>query len=407
MKIKNIIYTILTIFFCSTAVLSAQQVRSDNVVAKEVTQIEKEGRTKRAWEIGIGGSVFQFSRIDFTNFQKLDDGYQIDLQLRQNVFGGNLYLARELSPHFYIDLQGTAGITKQWVNGKNENKYIAMVGPGLQWRFGEYFGSQYIDPYARVGVNYMRKNFDLKYTGTEGNTPEELKWVLENIYNKHGVDRHSMIPISLGLGMNTWLNDRFGIGFQGDYLLMPYKDVANSVQGTVRLMWRMGGKSKKAAPVVQYIEREVIVTPPPVEVEKIVEVEVPIAAEICELFNNIYFDFDKATITDESHETLDKIANILKGDTSRRYLITGYTDAWGSEEYNMDLSRRRVGAVVEELEKRGVPDNMMKFRGVGKKVAYAPKEASVDIRRGDRKVGVEIISNMDYWNYIPKSDLDR
>ena len=127
---------------------------------------------------------------------------------------------------------------------------------------------------------------------------------------------------------------------------------------------------------------------------------------MCELFNNIYFDFDKATITRESHDVLDKIADILKDDTSRRYLVTGYTDAWGSDEYNMDLSRRRVGAVVQELENRGIPTNMMKYRGVGKKVAYAPTEAPVEVRRGDRKVGVEIISNMDYWNYIPKNDQD-
>ena len=128
---------------------------------------------------------------------------------------------------------------------------------------------------------------------------------------------------------------------------------------------------------------------------------------MCELFNNIYFDFDKATITPESHEVLDKIADILKGDTAKRYLVTGYTDAWGSAEYNMNLSRRRVSAVVQELENRGVPADMMKYRGVGKKVSYAPTEASVEVRRGDRKVGIEIITNMDYWNYIHRNDTDR
>ena len=399
MKRKYLIYSILFGFLCSTGILSAQAVYSDTV--------ETEEKTKRAWELGIGASVFQFSRVDFTNFSKLDNAYKMDLQLRHNVIGGNLYLARELNPHLYLDLQGTVGFTEQWMDGENKMKTLFMVGPGIQWRFGEYFGSKYIDPYLRVGVSYMKKNFDMNYTGVEGNLPEEMEWILENMKNKHGVDRHESFPISLGLGMNTWLNDRFGIGLQGDYLLMPYKDVANSMQGTVRLMWRIGGKSKKAQPVTHYVDREVIVQAAPIEVERIVEVEVPVAAEICELFNNIYFDFDKATITRESHDVLDKIADILKDDTSRRYLVTGYTDAWGSDEYNMDLSRRRVGAVVQELENRGVPTNMMKYRGVGKKVSYAPIEASLEVRRGDRKVGVEIISNMDYWNYIPKSDYDQ
>lgn len=399
MNRKYILYSILIGFLCSTGILSAQNVPSDTVVTEE--------KTKRAWELGIGASVFQFSRVDFTNFQKLGDKYKMDLQLRHNVIGGNLYVARELNRHFYLDLQGTVGITEQWVDGKDRIKTLFMVGPGLQWRFGEYFGSKHIDPYARVGVSYMKKNFDMNYTGIEGDLPEEMSWVLENMKNKHGVDRDNFLPISLGLGLNTWLNDRFGIGLQGDYLLMPYKDVANSLQGTVRLMWRIGGKSKKPQPVTHYIDRETFVQGPPVEVEKIVEVIVPVASEMCELFNNIYFDFDKATITPESEDVLDKIADILKGDTSKKYLVTGYTDAWGSEEYNINLSRRRVGAVVQELENRGVPTDMMKYRGVGKRVSYAPTEAPVEVRRGDRKVGVEIISNMDYWNYIPKKDFDK
>ena len=143
--------------------------------------VETEEKTKRAWELGIGVSVFQFSRVDFTNFQKLEDKYKMDLQLRHNVIGGNLYVARELNRHFYLDVQGTVGITEQWVDGKDRIKTLFMVGPGLQWRFGEYFGSEYIEPYARVGVSYMKKNFDMNYTGVEGDLPEEMEWVLENM----------------------------------------------------------------------------------------------------------------------------------------------------------------------------------------------------------------------------------
>ena len=119
----------------------------------------------------------------------MDGKYKVDLQLRHNVIGANLYLARELNPHLYLDLQGTVGFTEQWIDGKDKMKTLFMVGPGLQWRFGEYFGSKYIDPYARVGVSYMKKNFDMNYTGVEGDLPEEMDWVLENMKNKHGVDK--------------------------------------------------------------------------------------------------------------------------------------------------------------------------------------------------------------------------
>ncbi|MEA4916810.1 OmpA family protein [Proteiniphilum sp.] len=369
-------------------------------------EVVTESRGKRAWEIGVGASVFQFSRVDFTKFQKGSDNYQLGLQLRHSVIGPNLYIARELNPYFYLDLQGTVGFTEQFIDGADKLRTLYMVGPGLQWRLGEYFDSKYIDPFFRIGVSYMKKNFDMKYQGVNGDVTEEMSWVLENLYNKDGVDRNEMIPVSLGLGMNTWLNDHFGIGLQGDYLLMPYKDVANSLQGTVRLIWRMGGKSKKRIAPVQYIEVEKIVQGPKEVVEKIVEVPVsePASVEICELFNNVYFEFDKSDIRPESEEVLDKIADIMKANSDQKYLITGYTDARGSAEYNIGLSGRRAAAVVEALQKRGVNGDIIKSRGVGKKISYAPVGESHIVREGDRKVTVEIITNMDYWNFMPKRD---
>ncbi len=368
---------------------------------------------KKSLELGVGASIFQFSRVDFTNFQNLDEGYRFNVQLRNHVLGPHLYIAAELNPYLYLDLQGNMGFTSQWNGSENVGKNLFMVGPGLQFRLGEYFNSPYIDPFLRVGVNYLYKSFDMRYTGVEGNLPEEMEWFFENMNRPGSVDLNSMVPISLGAGVNMWLNDRWGLGLQGDYLVMPHKGVANSIQGTVRVLFRIGGKSKRPTPVVNYVNVEKVVEGPVRYVDKIVEklVEVPVEpvsqptlAEVCELFNNIYFDFDKATIKPESHEVLDKISAIMLSDLGKRYLITGYTDSRGSDEYNISLSRRRAAAVVSELELRGVPVEMIKSRGVGKRVAYAAVSATHDVREGDRKVVAEIISNSSYWDYIPKRD---
>lgn len=395
------LYILLCGFMCLAVPSGAQDVTAAGEVVTE-------NALPRAWEFGIGASVFQFSRVDFTRFQPSGENYRLGLQLRHSVIGPNLYIARELNPYFYLDLQGTVGFTHQYIDGENRRRNLYMVGPGLQWRLGEYFDSKYIDPFFRVGVSYMKKNFDMKYEGTEGDLPEEMSWVLENLYNKDGVDRDEMFPVAFGAGMNAWLNDRFGIGLQGDYLLMPHTDVANSLQGTVRLIWRVGGKSKKRVPPVRYVEVEKIVQAPPVTIEKIVEVPAAVtgtpSAEIRELFNNIHFEFDKSDIRPESEEVLDKLADILKANSDRSYLITGYTDARGSAEYNIGLSRRRAAAVIEALESRGVPSAIMKSRGVGKNISYAPASESHIVREGDRKVTVEIITNMDYWRILPKRD---
>ena len=181
---------------------------------------------------------------------------------------------------------------------------------------------------------------------------------------------------------------------------MPYKHVANSLQGSARIIWRIGGKTKKTTPAVRYVEKLV---EKPVEriVEKEVVVEKPVVQTLEDFFDQIYFDFDSYELTVESQEVLDKIAELFKRDTSRHYLITGCTDACGSEDYNEELSQNRARTVVEALQERGVPAEMMKWRGVGKRIAIMPSDYSDQVRRGDRKIMVEPITNMDYWNNIP------
>lgn len=382
---------------------------TSSILAQENAFATNEGSSKKSWEIGLGGSVFQFNRVSFSNFSKLDKGYRFDLNLKHALFGGNLYLARELNSYFYIDVQGTIGFTKESLGNKDKNKWMYMVGPGLQWRLGEYFGSKYIDPYLRAGINYMHKDFDIIYEGTEGLSPSDMQWVMDNIHNKDGVDRKDLMPISLGGGVNMWLNDRIGIGMQADYILMPYKQVANSLQGTVRVMWRIGGTSKKPIQKVEYVEVEKIIekiVEKPVVVEKVVEVQTtPEYKALCSSFEDISFEFDKADLTADSKKVVANIASALKQDQSKHYLITGYTDSKGSPVYNENLSKRRAAAIVDELVNLGVPKSMLKSRGVGSKISYAKPATSNEIRRGDRKVTLELISNSDYWNYLPSNDL--
>lgn len=381
------------------------------LTAQEVG-VNQDGAKKKdlkAWEFGLGASAFQFSRTQFSNFADLkENGYAFDLKLKHAVYGGNIYIARELNKHFYLDLQGTVGATEDRISGKDKTKMLFMIGPGLQWRLGEYFGSKYIDPYLRAGVSYMNKGFNMNYMGLEGLNDEQMSWVLTNDQNKDGRDKEHLIPVSVGGGINMWLNDRWGIGVQADYLVMPYGKVANSLQGAARVMYRLGGKSKKTQidPVIEYIDREKVVeriveriVERPVEVEKIVErVEY---TKLHELFNNIYFDFDKATLTTNSEKVMDEIAEILKQNSSNKYLITGYTDSKGSPEYNLDLSKRRATTVVEALVERGVSSSTLKSVGVGMKISHMSSNTSDSVREGDRKVTIELINNIGYWNNIP------
>jgi outer membrane protein OmpA-like peptidoglycan-associated protein len=343
----------------------------------------------RAWEIGVGGSAMQFNRVRFADLVTTPDGNFVDMKLRHAVFGGNLYLARELSGAFALDFQGLIGMA--------DKKPLGMAGLGLQWRLGGYFGSRHIDPFFRVGADYMYKGFDILYTDSRGG----MQWQMTNNLNKEGADGRHLFAVAAGAGTNMWLNERFGIGLQGDYVFLPRPGVANSLRGTVRLMWKLGKRPATTsaplptapAPVIEY--RDVVVRDTIyIERERVVEIGVG------EPVRDIYFDFDSYAIRPEYSAAIAKMASTLKADTSKRYLITGYADARGGAAYDETLSLNRAEALMRALLDEGVPGVMLKAVGAGKRVSRAGYREDDRTREGDRRATIEIIENAEYWEVL-------
>jgi outer membrane protein OmpA-like peptidoglycan-associated protein len=83
----------------------------------------------------------------------------------------------------------------------------------------------------------------------------------------------------------------------------------------------------------------------------------------------INFEFNSDTISKSAMPTVDALAKALndsaiKGST---FMLAGYTDAKGSEDYNQDLSERRAAAVKRILvEKYGIAANDLVTTGYGK-----------------------------------------
>lgn len=128
------------------------------------------------------------------------------------------------------------------------------------------------------------------------------------------------------------------------------------------------------------------------------------ATEATGALQNILFDFNKATLRPESAGKINQAAEILKGAKDATFLVTGHTDAKGSEAYNLKLSRERAASVVKALEAQGVNANQLKSVGVGKRDAKVPATASDAERQADRKVVVEAVNGA-AWDALQKSDL--
>ncbi|MBZ0147948.1 MAG: OmpA family protein, partial [Pseudorhodoplanes sp.] len=65
----------------------------------------------------------------------------------------------------------------------------------------------------------------------------------------------------------------------------------------------------------------------------------------------VYFNYDSAKFTERTRAQLASLGQALSSQALApyRYLIAGHTDAVGSDQYNLDLSRRRAMAVRDYL----------------------------------------------------------
>lgn len=81
---------------------------------------------------------------------------------------------------------------------------------------------------------------------------------------------------------------------------------------------------------------------------------------------NIFFDFDKATLRPESKTALDELAQVLRDNPNVTIEMASHTDRKGSEQYNIDLSGRRARSVIDYLISVGIAPDRLQSQGYGK-----------------------------------------
>jgi outer membrane protein OmpA-like peptidoglycan-associated protein len=83
--------------------------------------------------------------------------------------------------------------------------------------------------------------------------------------------------------------------------------------------------------------------------------------------DNIYFDYNKATIKESSFPALDVIAEYLTKNSDIRVELSAHTDSRGSGSYNLKLSDKRAKSVVSHLINSGIEKNRLLGNGYGEK----------------------------------------
>lgn len=113
------------------------------------------------------------------------------------------------------------------------------------------------------------------------------------------------------------------------------------------------------------------------------------------ILNNIYYDFDKATLRPESKVELDKLASMLQETPNVIIQISSHTDDRGSHSYNDKLSEERARSVVSYLISKGINKDRLISKGYGKRQLLISNATTEDEHQKNRRTTFRVLEISD------------
>jgi outer membrane protein OmpA-like peptidoglycan-associated protein len=107
--------------------------------------------------------------------------------------------------------------------------------------------------------------------------------------------------------------------------------------------------------------------------------------------DDVLFDTGKAQLKSGADRSLDQIAAFLNDNPERRVQVEGFTDAQGTDDYNLELSQRRADSVAMAIIRRGIDAQRVRAMGYGEGFPVASND-SAGSRQLNRRVEI-IVSN--------------
>ena len=106
------------------------------------------------------------------------------------------------------------------------------------------------------------------------------------------------------------------------------------------------------------------------------------------LIENIFYDFDKATLRPESSVALDSLVDLLKQNPHITIELSAHTDYKGSDKYNERLSQQRAESVVRYLIQHGIASDRLTPKGYGEGLPKTIKKRVAEkypfLKEGDK-----------------------
>ncbi len=163
----------------------------------------------------------------------------------------------------------------------------------------------------------------------------------------------------------------------GDVPSSGVKTVTPSVTTNYHLVARGEGGSAEA-------DASVTVNPPPAVVvpTNTMSAEEEFKANV----QDIFFDYDTYSIRADAQATLSKDASYLASHPNVKFVIGGYCDERGSNEYNLALGQNRADAAKNALVNAGVAASRIRVVSYGKEKPFCT-ESTEECWQQNRRAG--------------------
>lgn len=121
---------------------------------------------------------------------------------------------------------------------------------------------------------------------------------------------------------------------------------------------------ERARQLAQQVNGELDKCVPPAALEPAAE---PAAVEPVSLSTDALFDFDSSVLKPQGQHMIEVLSQRIRDKRTQLHVlrIDGYTDRFGSADYNETLSRQRAAAVLKALQAQGVTADRFEINGLG------------------------------------------
>jgi peptidoglycan-associated lipoprotein len=172
--------------------------------------------------------------------------------------------------------------------------------------------------------------------------------------------------------LTGWVYDKEGDALPAAMVSLIGQDGTNkrinvNGEGSFTIALRPGTTYLLLAGCVGYINNQEQLTTDTIRADKKYELDFPLASITRPvLIDNIFYDFNKASLTNASEKSLNELIKMLKDNPHITIELSAHCDYRGTDEYNTNLSQRRAESVERYLIHGGIANDRLTAKGYGK-----------------------------------------